>query len=364
MTVQGVRRALQLLPTCATTGIGSLPHTQLELGLQMALQVDIPFLPQFPAQSPAELMIPAALEGLPGLSFDNEGMCTVDLAAWEAGKEQLEERLQQALAHGHVESFEPSLQASRAWRPFVWEVEHRKLAFAKVQIAGPATVRWVTRTHEGLPASDHPGLDLQIFRLVLAKALAMVKALRRANATPILFLDEPGLYAFDPKNPRHLVLVQELKLLILSLQREGALVGIHCCSNTHWPTLFDLGLDVVSLDVRLSLDAALEDPMAFLGHLMGGATLSLGIIPTDLSSEFQVRDLVESVEAALKATLPRLSAFPDVLGRMLLTPACGLGMRSVSDAEAIFAKVKEAKTALKALAVPAAPLEPPAPELH
>ena len=31
-------RALSLLPPCATTGIGSLPHTQLEMALQNALQ--------------------------------------------------------------------------------------------------------------------------------------------------------------------------------------------------------------------------------------------------------------------------------------------------------------------------------------
>jgi hypothetical protein len=368
MTVPGVRRALQLLPTCATTGIGSLPHTQLELGLQMALQVDLPFLPQFPAQVPSELMIPSALEGLPGLAFDPEGMCTVDLAAWRSSKDGFEQRLQAALGGSGLETFEPSPQACRAWKPFLWEVEHRKLAFAKIQIAGPATVRWVARTSEGQPASEQVELDQQIFRLVLAKALAMVKALRKANTTPILFLDEPGLYALDIRNPRHLVVLQELKVLILTLQREGALVGLHCCSNTHWPSIFDLGLDIVSLDVRLSLDAALEDPMVFLRHLMSGATLSLGIIPTDLLSEFQVRDLVESVEAALRATLPRDSALPEVLGRMLLTPACGLGMRSVSDAEAIFGMVREAQTALKTLTAPAAPREtseePPAPSLH
>jgi hypothetical protein len=84
--------------------------------------------------------------------------------------------------------------------------------------------------------------------------------------------------------------------------------------------------------------------------LMGGATLGLGIIPTNLTTHFDVRDLVESVEASLRATLPRASAFPGVLSKMLLTPACGLGMRSVPDAEAIFAQVREAQRALRQLA--------------
>jgi len=38
-------------PPLATTGIGSLPHTQLELALQQAFQVDIPL---FPLDSPHE----------------------------------------------------------------------------------------------------------------------------------------------------------------------------------------------------------------------------------------------------------------------------------------------------------------------
>ena len=73
------RRALQLLPPFATTGIGSLPHSQLELALQMALQVDVPYLPQLPAGNPSEFMIPGALDGLPGLRYDAEGLCTVDV---------------------------------------------------------------------------------------------------------------------------------------------------------------------------------------------------------------------------------------------------------------------------------------------
>ena len=52
MRAPTIRRAIQLLPSLATTGVGSLPLTQLELGLQSALQLDIPALPQLPAGAP------------------------------------------------------------------------------------------------------------------------------------------------------------------------------------------------------------------------------------------------------------------------------------------------------------------------
>ncbi len=346
MSAPNIRRAVQLLPSCATTGIGSLPHTQVELGLQTALAMDIPFLPQLPLRHPSEFMIPAALEGLPGLRYDEEGMCTVDLAAWDAGRHEFEARLEEALASGQLEAFEPTLEGCRAWRPFLWEVEHRKLALAKAQIAGPFTVRSVARTSEGGATLDVQGLDQVMYRLVMARSLAMVKALRRANTTPVFFLDEPGLYAFERSRPRHLLAMQELKLLVLALQREGALVGIHCCGNTHWEAVLDTQPDLLSLDVRLSLDAILEETRALARFLDSGAALSLGIIPTDLTSTYDVAELAESVEASLKAALPPARSFTRVLSHALLTPACGLAMRSVGDTERIFSELRAAQRRL------------------
>jgi methionine synthase II (cobalamin-independent) len=347
--MSSVRNALSLLPACATTGIGSLPHTQLELGLQMALQHDLPYLPQLPQGEPGELMVPAVLEGLPGLAVDSDGQCLVDLAAWREGRDAFSTRLELALAGPRLEEFEPSPLACRAWRPFLFEVEARKLPFAKVQLCGPATARWVARTSDGRPASELADLDQQVFRLVLAKALALARGVRRAGATPVVFLDEPGLFALDPGQVQHLVVLKELELVVRSLQREGALVGLHCCGNTRWASVLALGLDVLSLDARLSLDAVLEDREGWLKFVASGATLSLGIVPTDLASTYRLEELCDSVEASLRATAPPELPFEALLARMWLTPACGLGMRSVPDAEQVVAQVKDAQRRLVAL---------------
>jgi methionine synthase II (cobalamin-independent) len=347
--MSSVRHALSLLPPLATTGIGSLPHTQLEQGLQMALQHDLPFLPQLPQGQPSELMIPSVLEGLPGLAADADGECRVDLDAWRAGRDAFDARLEAALGSGELAAFEPSPLACRAWRPFLFEVEARKLPFAKVQLAGPATTRWVVRLDDGRPASELAQLDQQLFHLVMAKALALAKGVRRAGATPVVFLDEPGLYALEPSRVQHLVVLKELEMLVQSLHREGALVGLHCCGNTRWPTVLGLGLDVVSLDARLSLDAALEDQGAWRAFLATGATLSLGVVPTDLASSYQLGELCDSVEASLRATAPPGVPFEALLSRMWLTPACGLGLRSVPDAERLVAQVREAQRLLLAV---------------
>jgi hypothetical protein len=344
-----IRRAVSLLPPCATTGIGSLPHTQLELALQTALAQDLPYLPQLPNGNPGELMIASVLEGLPGARFDQDGMVTIDLDQWKAARDEFGLGIEKALQNDALEPFEPSPTACRAFRPFLWEVEHRKLAFAKAQLSGPATVRWVAKTSEGEPASRVAELDRQIFRFILAKAIALTRAFRRANTTPLIYLDEPGLYALDLRDPAHLMVLQELKMLVVALQREGALVGIHCCSNTQWGAILGLGADLISLDVRLSLDALVEDREAFARFIASGATLSLGIIPTNLDSSYDVRELCDSVEATLRSTVGT-RRFGELLSRCVLTPACGLAMRTVVDTERIFDELRAAQKRLKARA--------------
>src|SRR5712691_5031115 len=132
-----------VLPALATSSIGSLPHTQLELALQQALILDVPAAPQLPRRDPAEYMVPQALDGLPGLRFDAEGNSTVDLEEWRRGSATLGARLERALEHDEgVARFLPSAASWQAFQPFVWEVEHRRLPFAKAQIAGPLTLRW------------------------------------------------------------------------------------------------------------------------------------------------------------------------------------------------------------------------------
>ena len=341
------------LPGLATTEIGSLPYTQLELAVQQAFLVDIPFLPQLPLRDPAEYMVPQALDGMHGLRFDKDGNAALDLAEWRKG--WLDARLEKAIDKGEgLASFEPRPAACAAWRPFVWEVEHRKAPFAKAHLAGPTTLRWALRSTEGAflaELTDGAEIEAQILRLVLAKALAMARRLREAGATPVIFLDEPGLVAFDKKSGRHLVALQELRVLILALQREGAHVGVHCCGNTDWASVLALPWDLVSLDARLSLSKVIETGEPFAKFVAAGGSLALGIVPTNVdpeTSEARREDLSAVVDRLVASVPPQLeSAAPGLLARSLLTPACGLALRTVQDAEAIVDRLRKAQRDLR-----------------
>jgi hypothetical protein len=313
------------------TGIGGLPHLTVDGALAISFAHEVPFAPQL-AHEP---MLPAALEGLPGLGVDG----TIEVDGWRKKRDPFGFAVEGALASGDLVAFEPARQA--CLRPFLRELEARKVPFAKVQLAGPATARWLTQTSGGSPASELAELDQQIFRLLLARSIALVAAVRRARATPILFLDEPGLAALDSSDPRHALVLQELQLLVRLAQKAGAIVGLHCCAQTEWAAVLSLGLDIVSIDARLSLDALLEEKAAYGKFLKAGGALALGVIPTEPDATYAVEELVDSLEVSLRA----MALNPPIL----LTPACGLSLRSVADAERIVAQVGEAQTRLRAL---------------
>ena len=321
-------------PPKKTTMIGSLPHHNIDAALDFSFKMGIPFLPQIPIRNPWEFMIPSALEGLPGLQVEpvsEGGQAYVNPDIWEARAHGLTLKLDQAFQSGSFESFEPSAATSSSWQPFLWELTERKLSHAKIQIAGPMTCQWALRLKNGAPADTHAGLSSQIYRLVLARAIAMVKLLKQNGIAPLIFIDEPGLYGFSATNPKHWAGLQETKILIQTLHKEGVQVALHCCSNTDWKSILPMNLDYLSIDVALSLESLLaeEHRETFNRYLAEGGRLSLGVIPTGRSSQ------LHSFNAEKTFDLLSKHLSPTVLKNALFTPACGLALQSIEDAELI-----------------------------
>ncbi len=331
------------IPKGKTTGIGSLPHHNIDAALDFAFSFDIPFLPQIPIRNPWEYSVPQALDGLPGIRVESDGSAHVDMTVWEGRARSFDEKLlhafDRATESDAFEAFEPSPATSSSWQPFLWEVQERATKVAKIQIVGPLTAQWSLRSLEGGRLDEHPEVCAQIFRLILARGLAMSRRLKSLGVETIVYLDEPALFVLTPENPRHLLGLQELKLVISTLKKEGVAVGIHCCSNTQWPSVLALGIDFLSLDTHLSLGSLLLESEA-LGHfLKEGGRLSLGLVPTTEPGKINSRDaerLFLEVAQALESGLgPERgkAAFTDAL----YTPACGLALHTPRDAQNVLA---------------------------
>ncbi len=337
------------------TGIGSLPHHNIDSAMEYSLRFDIPFLPQMPLRNAWEYMLPQALEGLPGLEISPDGLPCLDTDIWLSRCQRFETRLQLALEAERLgreseHSFEPSPAVSSTWQSFAWELREGGLRQAKFQIAGPLTAQWSLRAKDGGSLARHPELYSQIVKLILLRALAMTRKLRAEQIEPVIFLDEPGIFALDATRPEHLPLFHELRLLIQTLKNSGAKVGLHCCSNTAWGPLLELPLDYLSFDYALSFTSLFEPGNSGLSANLiqfceRGGRFSIGIIPTarvatlpHLDIETLTRELIGGVRRVFVNHSAEFVA--GVLRESLYTPACGLAFHSVADAELIYAHLR------------------------
>lgn len=191
-----------------------------------------------------------------------------------------------------------------SWPAFLAEVSARRPPFAKVQVPGP-----LTQPNDMTP-----------------RVREYVRALRALEVTPIVFIDEPMLGS-----------PQALAPLRATIHEEGALSGVHCCGQANWPEVLGMNFDLVSFDARLSLDALVEDRASWRRFVDSGAWLAAGIIPTAPNEPaYKVEELVGSLQSALGD-----------FDRVLLTPACGLGLFSEADARRVMNELHAAQAALK-----------------
>jgi hypothetical protein len=173
----------------------------------------------------------------------------------------------------------------------------------------------------------------------------MTRKLQAQGVTPILFLDEPGLYAFSANNPKHVATFHELKLMVQTLRKENVLVGLHCCSNTDWRAVLLTDLNYLSLDTHLSLESLLTTARDELAtYLDRGGRLSLGVVPTGRASHpstLPARELMIDLKSKLVVGLGSESRVREVMSQALYTPACGLALQSIPDAELISDTLRE-----------------------
>jgi hypothetical protein len=295
-----------VLPIGLSSSVGSLPHEDVDEATAFVLdrQPRLPSAPSLPKMSPIEGMIPQAAWGIAGVLVLPDGSLLVDEGAVDP-----EAPLESAL------DAEPFVSL----RAFLAAIAGRVAPF-KLQLTGPVTLGLALHA-VGVP----PDRAFAVAgRAVRTRVHELLEAARRAapEATPLVFLDEPGLTAaLEPGFPLGVDDTLDLVSSALASVEGGAVAGLHCCGRADWPVVLQAGPQMLSLPVDAG---ATDHPGAFADYLERGGWLAWGAVPTDRplgeTAEILWRRLVAEwdslAEAGCEATR--------LVEQALITPACGL----------------------------------------
>src|SRR5215207_9115558 len=305
-----------LLPIGMATGIGSLPHDDARTAVEFVLdrQPRLPAAPSLPRRSPVEGMVPQAAWGIAGVVVLRDGSLLVDEAA--------------------VDPDLPFTAAGIEGEPFVGlrtflDAVAGRVAPFKVQVTGPVTLGLALHA---VGVRPDPAF-LLASRAVEARVGDVLAAARRAapGATPVVFLDEPGLTAaLEPGFPWPVDDTLDLVSSALAVVEDHAIAGLHCCGRADWQAVLQAGPQILSLPVG----AGAADHMgALAGYLERGGWVAWGVVPTDRPLGTTPESLWRQL-SQLWCRLVQDGCDPVKLRtQAMITPACGLAGHGVTQAE-------------------------------
>jgi hypothetical protein len=296
-----------LFPVGLSTGIGSLPHHDPAEAGRFALDCfpRLPAAPSLPRRSATEGMIAQAAWGIPGVLVLDDGSLLVDEASIDPG----------------VPLVDPGVDGEPfvGLRAFLDQVAGRVAPF-KLQLTGPLTLALALQA-VGVAVRRAFAVAGQA---VIARIEATLLAARQAapGATPVLFLDEPGLTAaLDPGFPFDLDDALDLVSSAMAVVEEWAIAGLHCCGRADWQAVLQAGPQILSVPVGAG---AVDHAGALAGFLDRGGWVAWGAVPTDgpltTSADVLWRRLwAEWDQLAAAGCDPTL-----LRQRAIITPTCGL----------------------------------------
>jgi len=340
------------LPPLAATGVGSLPHADpgAAMRLVQATFPEIPHWPQLPRRSPAEGfvnqyltlllelgVVRAADGGKLRLSSDDAGYLDAQAALFQV---YLDAAAGDAAALGRFAL--PRAAAAGFWALLAALGDGgARPRFVKGQVSGPLTVGLQVTSPDLRPAFYDDTAREMIVRTLEAHARWQAGELSRLGATPVIFVDEPGMYAYGQSTfvgLQRADIEGALDAVFGAILGAGAVPGCHVCARADWSILFASRVAVVDFDAYEYFPSLLvyaDDLAAFLRR---GGVIGWGLVPTN-----------ERARGETAASLARrFDEYLDVLARhgvdrtlaarqALITPSCGTGTLDVDLAEHIYA---------------------------
>ena len=352
------------LPRGMATGIGSLPFEDPDDAVALVLDElpACPHWPQLPQRGRGEHFVHQFLHPLvtSGTLVSQDGRWLFDLSR-DACADSLTAFYASCLAcedgnTAALEAFLPPRESAAGFYAFLeragTDARLENAAFLKGQIAGPLSVALELKDEQGRPAYYREELRDVIVRNLSLNARAQARALSSLGRPAIVFVDDPGIGACGSWS--HLALSREaiqedLNAIFAAVRSEGALSGVHSCEAVDWSLLTESDADIISVDSYRFGASLIPYAEPLRGFLERGGAVAWGCVPT-LDDPF-----AESAESLLRRLFGLWKElFPDredrdgLLGRSMITPACGAGLLPEAQARRIYRLTAEVSRATKA----------------
>lgn len=327
-----------------TTGIGSLPHKDAEEACRLILDTfDIPFWPQLPNLSFRESMIVQFSEDMPSVRIDVQKE-----RIWV--EKDISEELMEFYNTYSEEWLSPiSEDYAKGIYTLIRLLKNKKIPFLKGQITGPLTFTLGFKDSDGRPVYFDEELREIALMLLKAKVRWQIEVLKSCAENIIIFIDEPILSALGSTS--YISVNSEEILRLLSevsdtIRHLEGIPGIHCCGNADWQLVIKSKVNIISFDAYGYIDTLAIYPSEFTHFLKNGGYLAWGIVPTTNSIREENIDLLRR---RLKEGIEKISkSIPEdlLLSKILLTPSCGTGSKSIEETLKIFQLLKGLKESI------------------
>ncbi len=332
-------------------GIGSLPHKDAEEALDLIFKYvpNVPFWPQLPKRDTREGMVEQFSEGLPCVKVTEQGVLF--------NPEQKENELEvfyEKIIEEDIDYFKISPDFSRGLYAFyqrLKKVDLKSIEFIKCQITGPFTFGASINNESGRALLHDPVFMQAIINTLKMKALWQVELFKEFNKKIILFIDEPYLSSFGsayaPINRENVV--KGLTELAEGIKPKGVLIGVHCCGNTDWSMLIDIGaVDIINFDAFNFFDKFILYVDNLKTFLNRGGIICWGIVPTqeftgNETAEILLKKISFCIDILVKKGVDKVK----LSEQLFISPACGLGSLDPEKSEKILKLLSEISLLLR-----------------
>lgn len=224
--------------------------------------------------------------------------------------------------------------------------------YVKGQLAGPLTTG-LSLTDEKMTASFY-NTELReiVVRNLELHARWQSRLLASLGVRPIIFIDEPSLYAYG--QAAFITLTREeiigaIDPICDAVRAEGGIPGIHVCAPADLSLAMASKVTVVDFDAYQNASLLSVYATELSNFLKRDGIVGWGIVPTSEKAWDEDSDSIVSLfEARLKEVAKAGVDLDRLVEQSMITPSCGAGSLSAELAERVYGLTKDVSERLRA----------------